>query len=90
MNNKWQDCKQNPPPEYTRIEIKDSNNKHYVGYRYQQKYYETYGNWLIKNPRKWRYIPATSYLLVELKEKLSNIWGSETVYANRGKDGNCL
>lgn len=81
---KWQSCKDNPPPEYTRIEIRDTNNKHYIGYRYKNKYFETYGNWVIKYPLLWRHIPVGSYLLVELKEKLNGRWGMENAYADVG------
>lgn len=71
MKNPWRSIQSNPPPEYTRVEIKDINRKHYIGYRYRKTYYETYGNWVIQNPEFWRWIPATSTLLAELKEKIS-------------------
>lgn len=90
MNNPWQLCETNPPPEYTRVEIKDKDKKHYIGYRYKYTYYETYGNWVIESPKYWRWVPQQSTLLANLKEKL-RIELSNMEVANEGKNicNNC-
>lgn len=69
MNN-WKSCKKNPPPMYKRIEIKCKDGSRCIGYRYDKDYYETYGNYLIKNPMWWRFPPEGSALVTELLEKL--------------------
>lgn len=76
MKNPWNDCKYNPPPQYNRVEIKDKHNKHYIGYRYQNNYYETFGNYIIPEPYKWRWIPANSPLFYEIKNKLKMLIGT--------------
>lgn len=68
--NNWQSCDKNPPSQYTRVEIRDKNRKTYIGYRYGNTYYETFGNYIIPNPVKWRYIPQGSYLFETIKEKI--------------------
>ena len=90
MKNPWQLCETNPPPEYTRVEIKDKNKKHHIGYRYKYTYYETYGNWVIESPKYWRWVPQQSTLLANLKEKL-RIDLSNMEVANEGKNicNNC-
>jgi len=70
MRNNWQLCSKNPPPQYTRVEIKTKDGKHYVGYRCAYTYYETIGNYIIKDPHKWRWIPEYSYLLETVKDKI--------------------
>ena len=75
MKNPWRNCKTDPPEQYTRIEIKSKDNEKYIGYRYLDNYYETFGNYIIRNPHKWRYIPVGSYLwneIVDRIKKLSN------------------
>lgn len=69
--NPWRSCIFNPPPQYTRVEIKSKVNKRYIGYRYKNTYYETIGNYVIQDPDKWRYIPVGSTLWQEIKQKLS-------------------
>lgn len=78
--NNWQLCSKNPPPEYTRVEIRDKDRHTYIGYRYLNRYYETFGNYIIQDPIKWRYIPQNSYLLEEIKQRLKNIKEGEIVY----------
>lgn len=72
MRNNWQLCCKNPPPQYTRIEIKKLNGERCVGYRCKNTYYETLGNYIISDPYKWRWIPKTSTLLAEIKEKIKS------------------
>lgn len=78
--NPWRDCKKDPPNQYTRVEIRNKSGERFLGYRYSKDYYETYGNYLIKNPMSWRYPPKGSKLLTELKEKLYNIIIGDTEY----------
>lgn len=70
MDNAWKDCIKNPPPEYVRVEVKTLENEKIAGYRYKQKYYSTFGNYVIDNPVKWRHIPRGSYLYELIKKKL--------------------
>ena len=70
MINQWQSCKKNPPPNYTRVEIKTKSRQRYVGYRCNNTYYETIGNYIIPDPIKWRYIPQGSVLFHEVEEKI--------------------
>lgn len=72
MINRWRSCKYNPPMQYTRVEIKDHSGKRYVGYRYKQDYYETFGNFKIADPYKWRRIPEESWLWKEIRMRLLN------------------
>lgn len=78
--NNWQLCSKKAPPQYTRIEIKDYKNKRYIGYRYGNKYYETFGNYVIKNPYKWRYIPQDSWIWEEVKHRIKNPGNMEVAY----------
>lgn len=68
--NNWMSCEKSPPPQYTRIEIKDRKGEKYIGYRYKDTYFETYGNYVIKYPMYWRYVPEGSTLLKDLYDKL--------------------
>lgn len=68
--NPWRDCKTDPPRNYVRVEIRDKKDEHFIGYRCDKQYYETYGNYLIKEPRLWRFPLEGSELLTTLKEKL--------------------
>lgn len=72
MDNGWRDCLKNPPPEYVRVEIKTTEKEKIPGYRYKHKYYSTFGNFVIDNPVKWRYIPTGSYLYELIKRKLNS------------------
>ena len=78
--NPWRDCRSDPPKQYQRVEIRDKYNNRYIGYRYLSDYYETFGNYLIKNPMLWRYPPKGSKLVAELKEKIHTMFGGEPVY----------
>lgn len=71
--NPWRYCDRDKPPEYVRIEIRDRYYTKFVGYRYKDKYYETIGNYLIKHPFQWKYIPVGSYLWNEIKEKIKEL-----------------
>lgn len=82
--NNWQLCSKNPPPQYTRVEIKDTRRKRYIGYRYKDKYYETFGNYIIKDPYKWRYIPQGSLIQAEIKQKIKSFGNMEVAFS----DGN--
>ena len=73
MNNLWRYCDKEKPPEYNRIEIRDKQYVKYVGYRYKNTYFETIGNYIIKDPYQWRYIPVGSYLWNEIIEKIKNM-----------------
>ena len=80
INNPWNYCDTNPPEEYVRVEIKSRDKRRYVGYRFKNKYYETIGNYVIKNPYMWRYIPVGSILWEDIKEKICNLsMGNEEV-----------
>lgn len=70
MKNSWQLCSKNPPPQYTRVEIKSLFGKRYCGYRYKNQYYSTFGNFIIKDPYKWRWIPETSALYAEILHRI--------------------
>lgn len=70
VNNPWRFCDTDPPEQYVRVEIKSKDNKRYVGYRYKNRYYETIGNYVVKKPYKWRYIPVGSFLWNEITEKI--------------------
>lgn len=83
--NPWHNCKSDPPPQYHRVEIKDKNNDRYIGYRYGNTYYETYGNYLIKNPTCWREPPKGSQLLADIKEKIHINIGGEAAYGFLGE-----
>lgn len=72
ISNKWKSCKYNPPYQYTRVEIKSRDGTRYVGYRYKDTYYETFGNYVIPDPYKWRKIPEESWLWHEIKRRLAN------------------
>jgi hypothetical protein len=72
FSNPWKSCKYNPPAQYTRVEIKSHKGDRYVGYRYKKQYYETFGNFIIPDPYKWRKIPSESWLWYEIKRKLEN------------------
>ena len=88
MNNPWRYCNTDPPPQYTRVEIKSKDSYRYVGYRYKNKYYETIGNYIINNPFEWRFIPVGSYLWSEIIEKIRNLSlqeEGEKVYGNKRK-----
>ena len=76
----WRDCVKDPPQEYYRVEIRDKQNKRYIGYRYGRKYFETYGNYLIKEPTYWREPPKGSKLISELQEKLRINVGGDVAY----------
>ena len=78
--NPWRDCKTDPPRNYVRVEIRDKKDDHFIGYRCDKQYYETYGNYLIKEPRLWRFPPKGSALITELKEKLHTFLGGEIAY----------
>lgn len=80
--NNWQLCSKNPPPEYTRVEIKDTKSRKYIGYRCNQKYYETFGNYIIPDPFKWRYIPQGSFLWEEIKRKIRVSGNMEVAYSD--------
>lgn len=80
--NNWQLCSKNPPPEYTRVEIKDKNRRRYIGYRCRNVYYETFGNYIIKNPYRWRYIPQGSYLWEEIKRRVKSSGNLEVAYSD--------
>lgn len=88
MNNPWRYCDKEKPPEYTRIEIRDKEYVKYVGYRYKKSYFETIGNYLIKNPYQWRYIPIGSYLWNEILDKIRElqIERGEAVYNDRANE----
>lgn len=73
ISNPWRYCNTDKPPEYTRIQIKDKHNVKYIGYRCKGTYYETIGNYVIKNPYMWRYIPVGSYLWEEIRNKIRNL-----------------
>lgn len=73
MKNPWRMCDTDPPNEYIRVEIKTKDRERKVGYRYKINYYETIGNYLIKNPYQWRYIPVGSYLWAEIKDKIRSL-----------------
>lgn len=85
MNNPWRLCKDDPPKQYIRIEIKSKNNDRYIGYRYLDHYYETIGNYIISDPYKWRYIPVGSYLWNEIVERIRrlSLYNEEPVYGIR-------
>lgn len=78
--NPWRDCKTDPPKQFHRVEIRDKNNKKYIGYRYLKDYYETFGNYIIKNPMLWRFPPKGSTLITELKEKICTIFDGDKIY----------
>ena len=80
IDNPWRFCDTDPPSQYMRVEIKTKNGKKYVGYRYKKNYYETIGNYIIKNPYKWRMIPVGSYLWNEIKEKIVSSSQLEVAY----------
>ena len=83
VSNPWRFCDTENPPEYVRIQIKDRYNTKYVGYRCKHTYYEAIGNYVIKQPFQWRYIPVGSYLWAEIKDKIKSLsYGGEeeTVY----------
>jgi len=92
MINQWQSCKKNPPPNYTRVEIKTKNRRKYVGYRCNNTYYETIGNYIIPNPIKWRYIPEGSYLLREIERKVHKFpkFSEAILYEGGRTDGSNL
>lgn len=79
MKNEWKDCIQSPPPEYVRVEIKTKDLEKIPGYRYRHEYYKTFGNSIITNPDKWRYIPMESSLYKYIKRKLVDEIKSEVV-----------
>lgn len=79
MRNPWRFCDTEPPPQYTRVEIKSRNRQVYVGYRYKKQYYETIGNSVIPDPFKWRYIPVGSYLWNEIVNKIRSLSIEEEV-----------
>ena len=74
MRNPWRDCKIDKPPEYTRVQIKNTNGKKFIGYRYKNKYYETIGNYVIDSPYMWRYIPVGSYLWTEIVKQINKAY----------------
>lgn len=79
--NPWRKCRSDPPPQYHRVEIKDKHNNRYVGYRCGKTYYETYGNYIIKEPKYWRIPPVGSPLIEVLKDKLKGfITEEQTAY----------
>ena len=78
--NPWRDCRTDPPKQYFRVEIRDKKNKRYIGYRCNKTYYETYGNYVIKDPRLWRFPLEGSELLTSLKEKLHTFFEGDLAY----------
>lgn len=70
LKNPWHNCDTDPPPQYLRVEIKDDGKNRYVGYRYKKQYFETIGNYVINNPKAWRYIPEGSYLFNDIKQRI--------------------
>lgn len=53
--NDWRSCTFNPPEPYKRVEIRDKNNKVYIGYYTEKKVYLTsFKHKEIKFPLKWR------------------------------------
>lgn len=78
--NKWKSCNKCPPPQYVRVEIKTTNGDCVCGYRYKNDFYETFGNYIIANPYKWRWIPDNSQLFLEISEKIKkNITSAEVM-----------
>lgn len=78
MRNPWRYCKDDPPMQYIRCEIKDHKGVEAVGYRYGKKYYTTFGNYIIEDPYMWRYIPQGSRLWESIEYKIRNfLCGSE-------------
>ena len=70
MKNPWRLCKLVPPPQFVRLEIKTKDGDTYVGYRYGNTYYESVGNYIIKDPYKWKFIPRESRLWEEIRRRL--------------------
>lgn len=83
LKNPWHDCETNPPRQYLRVEIKDVHKIQYIGYRYKKQYFESIGNYIIENPKVWRYIPEGSYLFNDIKQKIMGS-GSVEVALNEG------
>lgn len=79
---RWKDCEKDPPKQFLRIEIRDKQNKKYIGYRFGRYYFESFGNYVIKEPTYWRIPPKGSPLLSELKEKIHTIIEGEPAYDN--------
>lgn len=70
LTNPWQLCSTSPPDQYIRCEIKDRKGKRYIGYRCRNTYYETIGNYVIKEPYKWRYVPKGSEIWQSIEDKI--------------------
>lgn len=86
LSNPWRDCRRDPPIQYVRVEIRDIDHIHYVGYRYKKDYYETIGNYIIQNPKVWRKIPQGSYLFEEIRQKIFNSNKVSVALEERGKN----
>lgn len=84
MNNPWRDCEKDPPMQYKRVEIKNRKNVRYCGYRYKNKYYESFGNYIIPEPYMWRFIKDKSFMAEWIKDKINSLRsreGANTEYA---------
>jgi len=77
---RWKSCIKDPPKQFLRIEIKDKQKRHYIGYRFGHLYFETYGNYIIKEPMYWRLPPNGSELIKELREKIHTLVGGDKIY----------
>ena len=72
MKNPWRYCKNNPPDQYVRCEIRNQKGIKYVGYRCGDTYYESIGNYIIKVPYMWRRVPEGSRLWETINQKIHN------------------
>lgn len=79
MKNPWRNCETDPPMQYKRVEIKDVNDKRYCGYRYKNQYYESFGNYIIAKPYKWRFIKDNSFMAEWIKDKINSLKYKEGV-----------
>ena len=51
-------------------EIKNIKGKRYCGYRYKKQYYESFGNFIIPDPFKWRFIKDEGFMAEWIRNKL--------------------
>ena len=59
LDNRWHPCKRRPPTPYTRVEIKDSKGKRYIGYYTDHGVYlESVHHNVIEDARLWRSLPT--------------------------------
>lgn len=82
MKNPWRDCIDDPPMQYKRVEIKNIKGKRYCGYRYKKQYYESFGNFIIPDPFKWRFIKDEGFMAEWIRNKLYELRLKEGVAYN--------